>query len=94
MTPSARANDNFANAVLRVDVALGILGSKSFIRMLVACKDQVCVRGVEVFPKCAKLRVTCVSRKNTAAEERVVPVSQNARTGMRRQILTKPAFLG
>ena len=51
MTLSSRAHHDFANAMCRIRLPIQILRSKPFVRVFVACENQVRVRGVEVLPE-------------------------------------------
>ena len=93
VTPSAGANNDFANATAGISNAIGVLWRESLVGMFVGGKDQICVRVVEVLPNRVKLRMTGVFREHAAAEKGVVSVGQNAGFRMGRQILMQPGFL-
>ena len=71
---AAGADDDFANAVLGVGIAFGILRGEAFVGMLVPGEDQVSVGFVEILPECAQFRMLGVFGQEAAAEERMVAV--------------------
>jgi hypothetical protein len=91
MISSAGADDEFADAVRGVGLAVGVLRSEALVVVIVAGEDERGVRGVQIVPE--RFRVGIPSIRAARAEERLVPVGQRASGGMRLQILLQPFFL-
>ena len=91
MTFSAGADDEFADPVLGVGLAAGVLRSEALVVVVVAVEDERGVRGVQIIPE--RFRVGIPSIRAARAEERLVPVGGNASGGMSLQILLQPFFL-
>src|SRR5205807_6786167 len=70
--------------------AVGRLGGKAFVVVVVADDHQLGARGVEVAPGGARHRV---HGDGARAEQRVVPVGQGARPRVRGQIRLEPLLL-
>src|SRR5260370_24192625 len=94
MAASASPRYGFADSVRGVGFTLRVLWCKTFVGMFVSCKNQVSVGGVQVAPELLQLGMDCVLFEDTAAEERMMTIRQNARVKMFRKILFQPSLLG
>jgi hypothetical protein len=61
--------------------------------VLMPRKHQIRMGGVKVPPKWLQLRMKGVPFKHTAAEERMVAVSENASVGVFGEVLVQPLLL-
>lgn len=60
VTASPSADDDFADAMLGVGIAFGILRREPFVGVFVSSQDQVGVRFVQILPECAQFGMLCV----------------------------------
>jgi len=93
MAAAAGANNDFANSVPSIGVAVGILRSKALVRMLVAGKNKVGMRCVQVLPEGLQLRMHSVFLENSAAKKCMMAISDNAGVGVFCEIALQPGFL-
>src|SRR5277367_2655752 len=91
---AAGSHNNLANTIHRIGIPFRILGCEPFVRMFMPREDQGGMSGIKVLPKYFQFGMDGVTLEHAATEERVMPVGDDARVGMRRQILPKPLFLG
>src|SRR5438876_1517111 len=90
---SSSPNDNLPYSVCRVGFTLRVLRRESFVGMLVSGKNQVGVRGVQVFPQRLQLGMYGMALEYAAAKKSVMTIGQNASVGMFRKILLQPSLL-
>ena len=93
VTAAARADDNLANSIGCISVAVRVLRRKSFVGMFMPRQDQRGVSHVEIPPEFPQLWMNGMTFEHAAAEERVMPVGEDASVGMRCQVLTQPLLL-
>ncbi len=93
MAASASPSNDFADSVRGIGFTLRVLWCKAFVGMFMSCKNQVAVGGVQVVPELLQLGMDRVLLEDTAAEERMMTIRQNARIRMFRKILFQPSLL-
>src|SRR5579864_1042237 len=88
---SAGADDEFANAALRVRGGIGCLRREALVVVIVAANDHVGIGIVKRLPQRLYFKVIAMGTAGT--EERLVPKGQRAGHGMRGKISAQPFLL-
>src|SRR5258708_36149099 len=92
MVLASRADDEFANAALRIGGAVWRLRSEALVIMIVAADHYVAVGIVECLEEWLHGEVVAVGAART--EERLGPVGERASSRMRGEVRAQPFFLG